>query len=142
MLGSLSANPHLFVQDTGTPRGRGVFTHRPYRAGEVVEVCPVVTIPARWEALPESVKRVVYDWGQLLGEDPGQIHAFALGVGSLFNHASQPNLAFRADADRQALVFTATQEIAIHEELTLNYNADIPAGQPDWFESLGITPIL
>lgn len=142
MLGSLSANPHLFVQDTGTPRGRGVFTHRPYRAGEEVEVCPVVTIPTPWEDLPEAVKRVVYDWGHLVGQDAGKVHGLALGVGSLFNHAALPNVSFRADADRQALVFTATQDIAIHEELTLNYNADIPTGQPDWFESLGITPIL
>lgn len=142
MIGSLAANPSLFVKDTKTPRGRGVFTYRPYRAGEVVEVCPVVTIPSPWEALPESVKRVVYDWGQLLGNEPNQVHAFALGVGSLFNHSSRPNLAFCADVDRQALVFTAQRDIVILEELTLDYNDDIPEGHPDWFESLGITPIL
>ena len=142
MIGSLAANPSLFVKDTQTPRGRGVFTHRPYRAGEVVEVCPVVTIPSPWEALPESVKRVVYDWGQLLGNEPNQVHAFALGVGSLFNRSPRPNLAFCADMDRQALVFTAQRDIVILEELTLDYNDDIPEGHPDWFESLGITPIL
>lgn len=142
MIGSIASNPSLFVQHTGTPRGRGVFTHRPYKAGEVVEVCPVVQIPCPWGELPDTMKRFVYDWGHLVGQSAGTIQGFALGVGSLFNHASPANLAFKADEPRQALVFTALRDIAILEELTIDYNGDIPDGQADWFESLGITPLL
>jgi hypothetical protein len=37
MLGSISPNPNLTGRDTQTPKGRGVFTNRSYRAGEILE---------------------------------------------------------------------------------------------------------
>ena len=141
VIGTLSANPFLFVQDTGTARGRGVFTHRPYEAGEVVEVCPVFEIPTAWGQLPSAVQQVVYDWGHLTGSGDPALHCFALGVGSLFNHTDSPNLSYAADPSRRALVFTATRAIAIGEELTIDYNSDIGPGQDSWFKAVGITPL-
>ena len=38
MIGSLAANPSLFVKDTQTPRGRGVFTYRVDDAGLITNL--------------------------------------------------------------------------------------------------------
>jgi hypothetical protein len=36
--------PSVYVKDTGTAKGRGVFALRDFTAGEVIELCPVVRV--------------------------------------------------------------------------------------------------
>lgn len=141
MIGSIYLNPGVAVRHTGTPKGRGVFAGRDYGLGEMVETSPVAEIRCPWDELPGSVKRVVYDWGYLLGDVDEHLRCIALGAGSLFNHSKTPNLAYAADGDRQALVFTATREIKLGEEFTIDYNADIKPGEVDWFTLVGVSPV-
>ena len=141
MLGSISPNPNLTVRHTQTPKGRGVFAQRAYQAGEVVEVSPVMEIEAPWESLPRALQLIVYEWGYLAGDPGTDVRGVALGLGSLFNHADQPSLVYAADIDKQALVFTAVRDIPEHEELTIDYNADIEPGGESRFSIMGIKPI-
>ena len=150
MLGSLTPNALLTVQDTGTAKGRGVFTRRAYARSERVETCPVLLIHAAWSDLPKDIKTMVYDWTVLqqraLGEGTArreEVFALALGVGSLFNHDDTPNLTFSADLDSKALVFLAARDIPAGAELTIDYNADVVPedGGVDWFEALGIARV-
>ena len=135
--------PAVCVRDTGTPRGRGVFATRPFAAGEVVEVCPVVIVRGRARMLPPEIRTIVFDWGVLSSIGEPAV-AIALGYGGLYNHSDPANLRYDALAPAPCLRFTAVREIAVHEELTINYNAI--GGGPEWhddnwFERMGVRRI-
>ena len=137
---SILPNPNLLVQHTNTPRGRGVFTDHPIPQGTIVEVSPIVEIHHPWNDLPLDVKRVVYDWGYLIGQPATLVSAIALGLGSLFNHTSNPNVSYTGHAGDKTIIFTAMRDIAAGEELTIDYNADMdPETGEDWFDLVGIT---
>ena len=46
--------PAVCVKETNTEKGRGVFALRAFRAGEIVEVSPVMPVRAHYEKLPEG----------------------------------------------------------------------------------------
>ncbi|KIJ64466.1 hypothetical protein HYDPIDRAFT_45162, partial [Hydnomerulius pinastri MD-312] len=54
--------------------------------------------------------------------------ALALGLGSLFNHSSQPNVSFSVDAARECIVYTSARPINLNEELCIFY------GHHLWFD--------
>lgn len=49
------------IRDTGTMKGRGVFTTSPISAGAIVEICPVVMVPGGWGNMPHAIKHIVFD---------------------------------------------------------------------------------
>jgi SET domain-containing protein len=51
------------------------------------------------------------------------LHFQALGYGSLYNHSYHPNARYD-DRGEQTMVFTAIQDIAPGDEITVNYNAE------------------
>ena len=143
--------PAIYVQDTGSGRGRGVFAARSFRRDEVVEIAPVVVVPAprltqttrrlsstRTNLRPAPYVKVVvefvrefqvlvFHWGRLANV-PGT-RALALGYGSLYNSANPSNLRYEADSSQQTLRFIANQDISADEELTINYDGD---GSAEW----------
>lgn len=134
--------PDVYVKDTGTPRGRGVYAARPFGAGEVVEECPVVLFRKPYAALHKELKTIVFYW-----EMPGgaaAAHALALGYGSLYNHANPSNLRYETGGEALILRVVAVREIQADEELTINYNADDGAPVSDkewWFEEKKISVV-
>lgn len=131
--------PYVYVKDTGTQKGRGVFAARPFVAGEVVEECPVILFRKPYEVLHKELKTVVFHWE--VPEGSAATQALALGYGSLYNHSNPSNM--RYETDREALVmrFIAVRDIAPDEELTINYNADGGAhvsADEWWFEEKNI----
>jgi SET domain-containing protein len=131
--------PRVYIRDTGTPKGRGVFAARHFGAGEVVEVCPVVLFKKPYEVLHKELKTYVFHWP--VPEGAAETQALALGYGSLYNHANPSNLRYEVDRDSLLLRYVAVREIAPGEELTINYNADGGAHVSEdewWFEEKGI----
>lgn len=114
--------------------GLGVFAARAITAGEIVHVAPVIIISdTDVETLdPTPLHGLVYGW------DDGTA-AFALGLGSLFNHDAEPNCEYhRLDADDvdddtgeprgfDALQYSALRDIAVGEELTIDYSRGDPS---------------
>ncbi len=125
--------PRVYVRDTGTPKGRGVFAARRFDAGEVVEECPVILFKKPYEVLHKELKTVVFHWP--VPEGAATTQALALGYGSLYNHANPSNLRYEADETGLLLRLTAVRDIPADEELTINYNADggAPASNEDWW---------
>jgi len=126
--------PEVYVDDTGTLRGRGVFAARAYRKDELVEVSVVVLLEGAASALPLDLQRMVFAWS--CDDPPRMAHAIALGYGSLYNGANPANLRFERDRAAVQMRFIAAQDIAAEEELTINYSA--ADGSPsstgdDWF---------
>jgi hypothetical protein len=137
------SSPAVYVEDTGTPKGRGVFAARAFAPGEVVEVCPVIVLHTPFSSLPEEVKTRVFDW-EVLAQVPGT-QAFALGCGSLYNHDNPANMRYEADRDHSVLRFISVRSINEGEELTINYNArGGGAGwhNDNWFERMNVKPIV
>ena len=133
-----------YVKDTGTARGRGVFAARAIKAGETVEVCPVIVINQFVHALPPEIGQVVYGWSYLVTRQVGPLTAVALGYGSLYNHDNPANMRYVADGQLQALRYIAVRDIAQDEELTVNYNAHGGGAEWDdnaWFADKQIKPI-
>src|SRR5687767_372872 len=89
--------------------GRGVYSTLPVRRGQVVEVSPVVVIPAReWPRVRGTVlERYGFAWGR--GE---RLNAIPLGLGGLFNHADDPNLDWQPNPRDESITFRARRAIA------------------------------
>jgi SET domain-containing protein len=128
----LMARPCMRVHDTSTKppqiyvrkargMGRGVFAARPFRKGEVIEVCPVVPIPTEVTRGPRGREFdcYVYKWGK-----DGDELAIALGYGLLYNHSPRPNARFTRRRSRGEIVFRATRAIAAGEQILIDYQWD------------------
>lgn len=127
--------PSVYVRDTGTPKGRGVFAARAFTAGEVVEECPVVLLRKSYATLHKELKTIVFHWER--PEGSAETLALALGYGSLYNHANPSNLRYETDEAGLVLRLIAVRDIRPDEELTINYNAEGGGAVSDedwWFE--------
>jgi uncharacterized protein len=130
-----------YVQDTGTPKGRGVFASRAIRAGEVVEICPALILEGDGLELPLAIRRVLFNWGRLAQTAPAA--AIALGYGGIYNHANPANMTYGAVPETGCLRYVAARDIAADEELTINYNArggGIESDDDCWFRAAGVVP--
>ena len=149
--------PAVYVKDLGSSKGRGVFAARGFRAGDVVEIAPVVVVPAprittttrrlssrtiairpapNVEVVVEFVRNfqvLLFHWDHLANV-PGT-RALALGYGSLYNSANPANMRYEADPSEQAMRFIAERDIQADVELTINYDSDGGATWEDhnWF---------
>ena len=131
--------PSVYVKDTGTPKGRGVFAARRFGVGDVIEECPVMLLKKPYETLHKELKTIVFHWP--VPEGAAAIQALALGYGSLYNHSNPSNLRYETDGEALLLRLVAVRGIEPDEELTINYNADAGAPVSDedwWFEEKGI----
>lgn len=109
--------------------GRGVFAAEPIAEGEVVEVAPVIIIPA--EEVPAlettSLRDHWYGWN-----DDGDA-AVVFGHASFYNHADEPTCRYEAHEVLDALVVLARRDISPGEELTIDYTG---GGKEElWFDA-------
>ncbi|MBM5793973.1 MAG: SET domain-containing protein [Cyanobacteria bacterium K_DeepCast_0m_m1_088] len=96
-----------------------------------------------YHELPQEIQNIMFNWAALIGSGVN-LHAIALGYGSLYNHADQANCAYTGNIDDQTLTITSLRNIQAGEELTINY--DHPTGQGEinaqsWFAQRGLKPI-
>lgn len=135
--------PAVYVKETGTPRGRGAFASRAFTCGELVEACPVVLFePLPERRLPMDIKRIVFGWGKLLRLQRPR-PAIVLGYGSIYNHSNPAGMRCEADPANNVLRFIAIRDIAVDEELTINYNSigNGISSEDSWFDINGVTLI-
>jgi uncharacterized protein len=129
----------MYVKDTGTPKGRGVFAARNIEQGEVIEVCHVVQLITPFLELPVELQRMVFDWESMAKIE--NMCVLALGFGSLYNHDNPANANCTAGADATTLIISAHRSIEQHEEITINYSG--PPGEAiseedSWFIGNGV----
>ena len=133
-----------FIAHTKSDKGLGAYAARVFKAGEVVEVCPVIVFDKKLRELPRSLQLRVFDWGVLADTRPS--NCLPLGCGAIYNHHEPSNMTAAAiDTERfQGLVFTAVRDIERGEELTVNYNAEGGGHtwhDDNWFERLNIVRV-
>jgi len=107
-------------------KGRGVFATRAFLRGEVVEVAPVVVVPADEQARIDGtlLESYLFLWGDTV--------AFALGFGALYNHAWEPNLEYRKRLDEHVIEFVAVRDIEAGVEVVRNYTLSAPERTGLW----------
>lgn len=133
--------PEVYVKDTGTVKGRGVYALRNFAKDEVIEEAPVLLLDLGHYDLPAALTCYAFSWKGLTGDVSGQ--AIAMGYGGLYNHSNPANMRYVADSERQSLLFIAVRDIVESEELTINYSgvAGIATSEADsWFDSHQIAP--
>jgi uncharacterized protein len=107
-------------------KGRGVFACRSFRKGEVIEVCPVIPMSRKEANAAKTILDDYYfEWGP-----GGREYAVALGFGSLYNHADDPNAAFLNRTRQLQIVVRARKPIAKGEQITINYRWPESTGMP------------
>ncbi len=100
--------------------GRGVFTAEFIPAGSLLEICPVLVLPA--SELDRIHGSSLHDYYFLWGPEQDR-PAIALGFGSLYNHAEPPNAEFRLRYEDDSIHFVALQDIPAGGEITIDYHA-------------------
>ena len=100
-------------------KGRGVLATSEFVAGQTVERCPVIVIPASEAPLIRDTRlsHYYFEWG-----DDCKQAAIALGYGSLYNHSYSPNARYEFREAEDYLEFIALRDIQAGEEITINYN--------------------
>jgi hypothetical protein len=105
-----------------------VFAGRRFRAGEVVERCPILRVSARDRAVLERTGLRGYVYQRARGAG-----AIALGLGSLYNHSADPNAECELDLDEESLVVRARRAIRAGDEITISYGDESEL----WFATRG-----
>lgn len=112
----LVPKPNLVIRKV-RGMGRGVFAGRDFRVGELIEVCPVLVLPPGTDEKDLSgLGAYVFAWGAAQDR-----LAIALGYGSLYNHAEDPNAEFDPRHGRCELAFRATRDIVAGEQILIDY---------------------
>ncbi|HEV3232163.1 MAG TPA: SET domain-containing protein [Candidatus Dormibacteraeota bacterium] len=96
--------------------GRGVFATAPIAAGEEIEVCPVLRLPAQQRDLIDQtlIFEYYFDWDGDAG--------LAFGFGSLYNHSGTPNAEYLKDTANDIVTIRAIAAIGTGEEITFSYS--------------------
>lgn len=123
-------NPHLYVAPSKVDL-RGVFCTVDIKAGEVIEICPVLVVPADETQLLDET--ILHNYVFLWGDDDKQ-GAIVFGYGSMYNHAYDPNAEYSADYNDDTFSVYALKDISAGEEIFINYNGDPENKKLVWFD--------
>lgn len=121
--------PGLYIVDI-EGKGRGVFTASDLKEGDIIEICPVIVIPAVELSLIH--KTVLHDYYFVWGEDSSSC-VIALGFGSLYNHEIFPNANFILDFEQLSIEIVAVRDISAGSEITINYHGENGDTEKLWF---------
>jgi hypothetical protein len=130
--------PNIYIAETGTNLGRGVYASEDIPSGQIVETTPVVLLDLKAQPFPPQIRRLVYNWSKT------QV-ALALGYGSLYNHSDQPNLIFTRITNNLSITFKALRDIEAGEQLTISYDYLGSGENPrdrSWFEIHGVDKVV
>lgn len=121
----------LFIASTDS-KGRGVFTQVSIPVGAIVEIAPVIVMPASDRVHLD--KTLLYDYIFEWGADRTAC-AMALGWVPMYNHSYQSNCEYCMDFESETIRVQAIRDITAGEELTINYNGDWDDVKPLWFDA-------
>lgn len=114
--------PSLYI-NTSPISGRGVFTAEALANGAAIEIAPVIILSkADKDIIHQThLHDYYFNWGE------NGLAAIALGFGSLYNHAADPNADYYMDFEGRTINFFACRDISAGEEITIDY------GERLWF---------
>lgn len=113
----LTTNGFLFVSNAGH-KGRGVFTSKVLKKGELIEICPVIEVSYKdhQKLVGNILENYTFVWNTRK-----KSAAILLGFGSLYNHSTKPNADYIKRLKDGTMVFKAVKTIKKGEEITIDY---------------------
>jgi uncharacterized protein len=119
----------MLIVDKTKLKGRGVFAQKCFLKGEIIQIAPVVIIPAEEVELIDKtvLGNYYYDW-------ENKAPAIAFGLVSLFNHSYNPNTYYVKKFAEREVEYIALRDIEAGEEITANYNGFPENQSPIWFD--------
>jgi SET domain-containing protein len=113
-------------------RGRGVFTTEAIPEGTTIEIAPVIVLNQTERAIVDTtlLHDYIFEWG--INEKEA---AVALGYVSIYNHQVEANCKYEMDFENKTIQIQTKRDVAVDEELCINYNGDGVIDKPVWFET-------
>jgi hypothetical protein len=102
---------------------RGVFAEKRFKAGDTVEIAPVILLSKDERSVLQAT--LLFSYYFIAGPAEDRI-AVGLGYSSLYNHSYRANAIYSISEKRALITIRAYRDILPREEITLNYN-----GAPD-----------
>ena len=123
--------PILYIMETAG-RGRGVFTTEAIPEGTTIEIAPVIVLNQTDRALVDTtlLHDYIFEWG--IDEKEA---AVALGYVSIYNHQVDANCTYEMDFENKTIQIQTKRDVAVDEELCINYNGDGVTDKQVWFET-------
>lgn len=115
--------PHAYVMTKETMFVRGVFAGRNYKAGELVEICPVVefSLSEKTKDFPKKLEKAVFKWRLLTGNSLLAKYCLILGYGAIYAESQDFfNIDCRSDEEREVIGLFAIRDIAKDEEMFID----------------------
>ena len=122
--------PYLLVASSNG-KGRGVFTTEDIRSKSIIEISPVIVLPAKdRKTIDQTLMHdYIFEWGESRRQA-----CIALGYVSLYNHSFASNCEYEMDYEYQLITIRTVRSIKKGEELTINYNGTWNDTKALWFE--------
>jgi SET domain-containing protein len=111
--------PKKIYIDKSPVHGWGVFAKETILEGEVIEECPILTLPIYdGESSPILID---YRFNFPSGSEGWTEQVIPFGYGGLYNHSDTPNANWYSNNDKRTFLFFATKNIEIGEEIFTYY---------------------
>jgi SET domain-containing protein len=111
-------SPTKIYVDKSPVHGWGVFAKEIITQGEIIEECPILTLPIS----PGEVTPLLIDYRFNWPSGTEWVEqVLSLGFGSLYNHSENPNAYWISDLDKKTFKFIATKRIEPNEEIFVWY---------------------
>lgn len=112
--------------------GRGMFTNELIVADTIIEIAPVIVMPAADRTLLDQtlLHDYIFEWGT----DKTQC-CMALGMVPIYNHSYNSNCEYFMDYSTETIMVKAVRNIEKDEEVFINYNGDFDDTTLLWFDA-------
>ena len=113
-------------------KGKGVFASDAILANEIIEVAPVIVMPAkdRLQLDQTRLHDYIFEWG-----DDKKSCIIALGYVSVYNHSYTANCEYLMDYKKELIWVKTVRSVEKGEELFINYNGEWDNGKKVWFKT-------
>jgi hypothetical protein len=121
---------HLIILNTEN-KGRGVFTRDTIEKDSIIEIAPVIVMSKeeRFHLDKTLLHDYIFEWGP-----DKSACCMALGLVPIYNHSYKSNCDYFMDFEEKYIIIRSVRNIAVGEELTINYNGDWDNSKKIWFE--------
>ena len=110
--------PHKIYIDKSPIHGWGVFAKFDIFENEVIEECPVLTLPIQKGESTSLLIDYRFNWPQGLEYEEQVV---GLGYASLYNHSDDANAYWISDIDKKTFKFIANKNIKSGQEIFIWY---------------------
>ena len=121
----------LFMAESPA-KGRGMFTNELILANTIIEIAPVIVMPAADRLLLD--KTLLHDYIFEWGADKTQC-CMALGFVPIYNHSYNSNCEYFMDYSTSTIMLKTVKNIEAGEEVFINYNGDFNDKTALWFDA-------